>query len=172
MPHQPSAMPRMPSSLDPARRSPAPTALPTSKPFNAASQVSPYDMPIAVRPTPGMRRWLKGLLTGRGTARARIADIQQSMLEELTQVATLPLHEDKLARQIVQARDAETLWQLRHALADAICAVHGELVAHQKMTEISFMFAGLLRRRAPSDTPGTDNVVCLASRGQPPGVGT
>ena len=180
MPNQPTAMQRMPSTLETARRSPTPLspskvsgpagAPSPMSPMSPLSPMSPFDMPIAVLPAPGMRRWLKSLLTGLGSSRGRIANIQHAMLAELSQVAIVPLHEEKLARMIVQAREAEALWQLRHLLADAICAVHGELVAHQKMTEISFMFAGLLRRRPGPDTPGADNVVHLASRGQQPGV--
>ncbi|WP_157900228.1 hypothetical protein [Rhodoferax koreensis] len=117
------------------------------------------------------RSWLQALLPGFGSVRGRIASIQKSMLVELGQVASLPLHEDALARQIVQAEDAETLWALRFALAEAIGSVRGDVVARQKMTEISFMFAGLLRRRveAPTALSG-ENVVRLPSRGPQPGA--
>jgi hypothetical protein len=177
-------MQRMPSPVETARHSPntvsaasASVAAPEQfdkfdKPEKPDKPDQPdrFDKPISLATRRGARWWLKGLLTGLGSARSRVADIQQSMLAELSQIAAMPLHEEKLARLIVQARDAEALWQLRHALADAICAVHGELVARQKMTEISFMFAGLLRRRPGSTPPGADNVVRLSPRGPQPGV--
>jgi hypothetical protein len=111
-----------------------------------------------------------------------MANIQKSMLEELSHVATLPLHEEALARQIVQAPDAETLWDLRRPLSEAIGSVCGDLVARQKMTEISFMFAGLLRRRDSDDDHhhphqqqapvhhAAENVVRLPTRNQPSGT--
>lgn len=129
------------------------------------------DTPIAVKPKAAGRSWLQALLPGFGTVRGRIANIQKSMLVELGQVAALPLHEDTLARQIVQAEDAESLWALRLALAEAIGSVRGDVVARQKMTEISFMFAGLLRRRIDSHEPlSGENVVRLPSRGPQSGA--
>ncbi len=134
-----------------------------------------FDTPIAVKPKPASRSWLQALLPAFGSARGRVADIQKSMLAELSQVAAQPLHEETLARMIMQAQDAETLWALRHALAQAICSARDEVVAQQKMTEISFMFAGLLRRRHHShasapDGPIGENVVRLSPRGQQPGL--
>jgi len=158
VPNQLTVTQRKLSPMDPARPSSIYTA-----------SLNNYDTPIAVepKPTPAARSWLQALLPGFISARSRVASIQKSMLDELGQVATLPLHEEALARQIVQAEDAESLWELRHALADAICSVRGDAVARQKMTEISFMFAGLLRRRSAGsdDLPG-ENVVHLSTRAQ------
>lgn len=161
----------MPNSLplpqDPLRPSPI---------FKTALD-NKLDIPIAVQPKPASHGWLRALLPGLGSVRGRLARIQKSMLVELGQVAALPLHEDTLARQIVQAEDAETLWALRLALAEAIDSVRGDVVARQKMTEISFMFAGLLRRRVDMhdaqvahNVLSGENVVRMPSRGPQPGA--
>ncbi|MDB5847240.1 MAG: hypothetical protein JWP29_992 [Rhodoferax sp.] len=149
-----------------------PGAQPTlpAQPFQASAVR--LDIPIATTPKPRALGWLQTLLSGMTSPRTRVSNIQKIMLDELGHVATLPLHEEALARQIVQAPDAETLWELRRPLSEAIGSVYGDLVARQKMTEISFMFAGLLRRRDTEDDhhhPG-ENVVRLPTRGQPSGT--
>lgn len=135
------------------------------------------DIPLAIAPSPSAaplparRGWLRALLPRMAAPRGhRLGGIQKSMLNELAQVASTPVHET-LARQIVETDDAEILWSLRHALAEAIGDVHGDVVARQKMTEISFMFAGLLKRRAVhQEEPAGENVVRLQPRTQKPGI--
>lgn len=178
LPPQDQAWPSSLSSVaSVASASASVTALPSavSSPLSTASLSSasarPSFAPIAVTTArPRAFGWLQALLSGTSSVRTRLANIQQAMLLELGQVASLPLHEDALARQIVQATDAETLWELRRELSAAIAGVCGGMVAHQKMTEISFMFAGLLRRRSADDHdhPPGENVVRLPTRSQMP----
>lgn len=146
-----------------------------SSPANAHVPDHPLDAPIAFTTKTRSLGWLQALLPGLASNRMRMANIQRAMVAELSQVATLPLHEELLARQIIQATDIETLWELRRALSDQIAAACGDLVAHQKMTEISFMFAGMLRRRNVDHEhddhhgrPVGENVVRLHSRNQQP----
>jgi hypothetical protein len=179
LPPQDQAWPSSLSSVASVAPVPASASV-TALPCASATPLSPAALsstsaqaafaPIAVTAKPRAFGWLQALLSGTSSVRTRLANIQQAMLLELGQVASLPLHEDALARQIVQASDAETLWELRRELSAAIAGVCGGMVAHQKMTEISFMFAGLLRRRSADDHdhPPGENVVRLPTRSQVP----
>ena len=140
---------------------------------NSPAPSHALDAPIAFTTKTRSLGWLQALLPGVASNRMRLANIQRAMVAELSQVATLPLHEEPLARQVIQATDVETLWELRRALSDQIAGACGDVVAHQKMTEISFMFAGMLRRRSVDhddhrNRPVGENVVRLHSRGQQP----
>jgi len=124
----------------------------------------------------GLRDWLRNLLPGAGRSPStQLERIRTAMLLELAQ---LPADEPSnaidavkaaqsaqwrhlVATLIAEASDAEILWRLRGNLAQAMGACYSPVVVHQRMAEISFMFAGLLHHRAPC--PG-DNVVQLPTR--------
>ncbi|KQP14199.1 hypothetical protein ASF43_15340 [Pseudorhodoferax sp. Leaf267] len=52
-----------------------------------------------------------------------------------------------LASRIAAADDPEALWSLRQDLMAALVEVHGEMLARRRLTDITFMFAGLLDRQ-------------------------
>jgi hypothetical protein len=124
----------------------------------------------------GLRDWLRNLWPGAGRSPStQLERIRTAMLQELAQ---LPVDESTsatdavkaaqsarwrhlVATLIAEASDAEILWRLRGNLAQAMGACYSPVVVHQRMAEISFMFAGLLHHRAPC--PG-DNVVQLPTR--------
>lgn len=139
---------------------PHPTAqrqLPAVDP--ARSPLAPLETVEKAFTPPALHGLLRVFMPGAGSPRAnRLAGIQKSMLIELRQV-TSSLQHDELAREITQADQPEQLWKLRGALSSAIGAMHGELVARQKMTEISFMFSGLLRRPSSDHSDGMDEPV-------------
>ncbi|MFZ4287368.1 hypothetical protein [Variovorax sp. HJSM1_2] len=124
----------------------------------------------------GLRDWLRQLWPGAGRSPStQMARIRNAMLQELAQlpVAETASEADAIkaaqtakwrflvARQIAEANDAEILWRLRGNLTQAMGACYSPVVVHQRMAEISFMFAGLLHRRAPC---AGDNVVQLPTR--------
>lgn len=67
----------------------------------------------------------------------------------------------QVAMQIAEATEAEMLWRLRSNLGQAMGTSYSPVVVHQRMAEISFMFAGLLHHRPPCEG---DNVVQLPTR--------
>lgn len=86
---------------------------------------------------------------------SRIADIRHLMLEQSAAVAD-PDRRSALCAQIAAATTPQTLWSLRQDLMQALVAVHGEMLARQRLTNISFMFAGLLdcpRHAVADDMP-------------------
>lgn len=84
-------------------------------------------------------RWLRR--TG------RLDEIRDRMLAQL---GAAP--DAALADGIRAAGNAEALWALRHAWMQALQAPLGELLARQRMSEVSFMFAGLLDREKHART--------------------
>jgi hypothetical protein len=78
------------------------------------------------------------------TSIARLEDIRRAMLEYLgdTGCRAFPLME----RRILFATDLEGLWYLRGDLMVTLSVTHGELIAHQKIEQLSSMFEGLLPR--------------------------
>jgi hypothetical protein len=131
----------------------------------------------------GLRDWLRNLWPGAGRSPStQLERIRNAMLQELAQLpAEMPTEASNtpadaikaaktaqmakwrhlVATQIAEASEAEILWRLRGNLAQAMGACYSPVVVHQRMAEISFMFAGLLHHRAPC--PG-DNVVQLPTR--------
>ncbi len=90
----------------------------------------------------------------------RLDQIRRHMLSQLNAVADAELRAS-LAVRIKSASDAEPLWALRQEWMDALAAAHGPLLARQRLSEVSFMFAGLLDREHHAST-------CLEAL-QPPG---
>ncbi len=68
------------------------------------------------------------------------------MLMQLTSVEDSGFRA-QLASQIRAASDPQDLWALRDPLRVVLLEAHGELLARQRMTDVSFMFAGLLQER-------------------------
>lgn len=94
--------------------------------------------------------WWRALWSRRD---GRVSEIRRLMQ---AQVAALPdaARHAALATQIAEADDPDALWSLRHALTHALVEVHGELIARRRMTDITFMFAGLLDRERHARPPG------------------
>ena len=76
----------------------------------------------------------------------RFTEIRSLMLGQL---AALPDDgtRSSLQTRIDEAQHPEALWSLRHDLMAAMVAVHGEMLARRRLTDITFMFAGLLDRQ-------------------------
>ena len=49
-----------------------------------------------------------------------------------------------VVRRVFHSKDAQALWYARGELMAALADLHGERVAHQRMSELSHMFDGLL----------------------------
>lgn len=81
---------------------------------------------------------------------SKIADIRGLMLAQLTAG-----QDDALAARIAAAGHAEALWSLRQDWMQALLETHGEMLARRRLTDISFMFAGLLNRQWHADTSAT-----------------
>ena len=93
--------------------------------------------------------WWRGLWPRRN---AKIDDIRRLMLAQLDVVPDPELRL-ALAEQIARATCLQSLWRLRSEVMAALVEVHGELLARQRMTDISFMFAGLLERDHRAEDP-------------------
>lgn len=67
----------------------------------------------------------------------------------LTQLGTVADAQRRagLAVRIKSAADSEALWALRRDWMQALAEAQGELLARQRMSEVSFMFAGMLDRK-------------------------
>lgn len=76
----------------------------------------------------------------------RFTEIRNLMLGQLSTLADDDTRSSLQAR-IYEARHPEALWSLRHDLMAAMVAVHGEMLARRRLTDITFMFAGLLDRQ-------------------------
>ncbi len=73
----------------------------------------------------------------------RIEAIRQAMLDSL---AGTGMPSAQVARRILFACDAESLWYLRPELLREIAVLHGEASARRCIDQISALFAGLLPR--------------------------
>lgn len=88
---------------------------------------------------------------------ARLLEIRDAMLGQLAPV----VDEDEraaLANRISAAQNPQALWSLRQDLMRALTPIHGEMLARRRLTDITFMFAGLLDGQRPAissvdDTP-------------------
>lgn len=109
------------------------------------------------RSTAERKGWWRQLWSRR---EGRLDQIRRHMLSQLTAVPDAELRAG-LAVRIKSASDAEPLWALRHDWVEALAAAQGPLLARQRLSEVSFMFAGLLDRQHHAST-------CLEAL-QPPG---
>lgn len=87
--------------------------------------------------------WWRALWSRRD---GRVGEIRRLMRAQLELLTDAPRHA-ALAAQIRDADDPEALWALRDALTQALVETHGEAIARRRMTDITFMFAGLLDRK-------------------------
>ncbi|MFT3718093.1 hypothetical protein [Pseudorhodoferax sp.] len=98
------------------------------------------DSPLDAGSAP--RGWWRQLWSRR---EGRLDDIRRRMLAQLDAVPDAAQHAP-LAGRIQSARHAEDLWALRQDWMQALADVQGLLLARQRLSEVSFMFAGLLDR--------------------------
>lgn len=77
-----------------------------------------------------------------------LEDIREAMLDGLGDTAAVTA--SKLELRVIHACDLQDLWYLRGDVMAAIAAVDGEVIARQKMNQISDMFKGLLPRSLTS----------------------
>lgn len=103
-----------------------------------------------------LRRWWPG-------PQERLEDIRSLMLGQLGAVADAAEREDLRAR-ILGASGSEALWALRHDWMQALAATQGLLLARQRMSDVSFMFAGMLDRAHHART-GLEMLQADAPRG-------
>lgn len=82
---------------------------------------------------------------------SKVAGIRGLMLTQLMAGKDDGAH-SALAARIVAAEQAEALWSLRQEWMQALVEIHGEMLARRRLTDISFMFAGLLNRQSHADT--------------------
>lgn len=92
----------------------------------------------------------------------RLDEIRRHMLAQLGTVPDADLRSG-LAVRIKSASDAEVLWALRSDWMAALAGSQGPLLARQRLSEVSFMFAGLLDRERHART-------CLEALQQPTSV--
>lgn len=90
----------------------------------------------------GRQGWLRWLWSRR---EGRLESIRQLMLAQLATVADAQ-HRAGLAIKIKSAVDSEALWALRGEWMQALTEAQGTLLARQRMSDVSFMFAGMLDR--------------------------
>lgn len=81
---------------------------------------------------------------------SKVADIRALMLAQLMADQD-DARRAALAARIATAEHAEALWSLRQDWMQALTAVHGDMLARRRLTDISFMFAGLLHRQWHAD---------------------
>lgn len=96
----------------------------------------------AVGQTAERRSWWRLLWSRR---EGRLDEIRRHMLAQLGAVPD-EAQRASLAARIQSAGDAEALWALRQDWTAALAAPQGTLLARQRLSEVSFMFAGLLDR--------------------------
>lgn len=75
----------------------------------------------------------------------RLADIRALMLLQLNTSAAAEATPDLLHR-IALAEHPEALWALRQEWMEALATSQGLMLARQRLSDVSFMFAGLLDR--------------------------
>lgn len=96
-----------------------------------------------------------------------LEDIRKRMLGQL-QAAGERGEREALAERILRAGSAEALWALRHPWMQALQGTLGDLLARQRMSEVSFMFAGLLDRekhaRSSFEQPAARGLVRTAEQ--------
>lgn len=102
--------------------------------------VSHVDSASGERQVP--QHWLRRLWF---RPQGRLDEIRQRMLAQLGAVADAQQRAG-LAVRIKSAADSEALWALRRDWMQMLAETQGELLARQRMSEVSFMFAGMLDR--------------------------
>jgi hypothetical protein len=97
----------------------------------------------------GMQNLFNGFDNGQ-VSRAEMAleDIREAMLDGLG--VTGAVAASRLELRVTHANDLQDLWYLRGDIMAAIASVHGEVMARQKLNQISSMFRGLLPRSLTS----------------------
>lgn len=134
--------------------------------MSLASSIAPLSGGAKIRlsPEPSTTRlqarqsWWRSLWFRRD---GRFEEIRQLMLDQLTAVDDEGMR-SALEDRISAAEHPEALWSLRQQLMQAMVHVHGEMLARRRLTDITFMFAGLLDRQrhaatiagSPDDTTG------------------
>jgi hypothetical protein len=98
-------------------------------------------------PKPNLRRSIYGLLGNPVAPSDSILengteDIREAMLVVLGELG--PKQFPQITRRIRYASDIQALWYLRGDLMGALAAMHGELVAREKIASITSQFRGLL----------------------------
>lgn len=88
------------------------------------------------------QQWWRSLWSRRESKVAEIRRLMHVQVEGLPDLA----RRAALEAQIAAAERPETLWALRDALTQMLVEVHGATLAQRRMTDITFMFAGLLHR--------------------------
>ena len=122
-----------------------------SNPLGAQTGPTSHQPPaLAAR---SQRTWWQSLLAPR---HGKVEEIRRFMLAQLTAVHDGAQRAD-LAGQITTAPHPQDLWLLRNALTSALVQVHGELLARRRMTDITFMFAGLLEGSRPHPLEAADS---------------
>ena len=112
-----------------------------------STPMSAQDLSTSLSPmTP---RWWHTLWSRRD---GRLHGIRQFMLAQLTAVEDGAVRM-QLAQHIGAATCPQTLWALREPLRLALVQTHGELLARQRITDVSFMFAGLLQHEREGSRP-------------------
>lgn len=108
----------------------------------------------------GRQSWLRWLWSRR---EVRLDEIRSLMLVQLQGVADAQ-ERAGLAVRIKSAADPEALWVLRSDWMQAIAQTQGLMLARQRMSDVSFMFAGLLDREEHART-GLEVLRTDAARG-------
>ncbi len=96
----------------------------------------------------GRHGWWRWLWSRR---EVRLQEIRSLMLAQL-QVVDDAQERARLAARIRSAADPEALWVLRGDWMNAIARAQGQLLARQRMSDVSFMFAGMLDREEHART--------------------
>nr|WP_145549137.1 hypothetical protein [Variovorax boronicumulans] len=96
----------------------------------------------------GRQGWLRWLWFRR---EGRLDEIRRLMLAQLATVADAEQRAG-LAVRIKSAADPEALWALRGDWMAVLADHEGLLLARQRMSDVSFMFAGLLDRQEHART--------------------
>lgn len=109
---------------------------------------SPQRRALDAQEATDRRGWWRQLWSRR---EVRLEGIRQCMLAHLGGVADGEVRAD-LAVRIKSASDVEALWVLRHAWTEVLSNAQGEVLARQRLSDVSFMFAGLLDRDRYLDT--------------------
>lgn len=108
----------------------------------------------------GRQGWLRWLWSRR---EGRLENIRRLMLAQLGSVANADRRAG-LAVKIKSAGDSETLWALRGEWMQALAETQGLLLARQRLSDVSFMFAGMLDREQHART-GLEVLQADAPRG-------
>lgn len=111
--------------------------------FAAAATPADAARPALSHANAGAPHWWQALWQRR---EGRVHEIRRLMAAQLAAVAHEPTRA-ALASKIGAAQHPQELWVLREELHAVLVPAHGELLARQRMTDISFMFAGLLQGR-------------------------